>query len=157
MFATRPMLATCILACLASPICADDERAYRVLAADKGHVAIVNAKGEVEWEFATKAEVHDLALLENGNVLFPTGPATVVEMTPEKKVVWQYNAKQKAGYTGRIEIHAFQRLVDGRTMVAESGNARIVEVDGDGKVATQPPHHPGLPDEGHLDQLHHRD
>jgi PQQ-like domain len=139
MSATRPVLAVCILVCLASPICADDERAYRVLAADKGHVAIVNAKGEVEWEVPTKAEVHDLALLANGNVLFPIGPTTIVEITPEKKVVWQYEAKQKAGYTGRIEIHAFQRLADGRTMVAESGNARIVEVDGDGKVVLEFP------------------
>jgi outer membrane protein assembly factor BamB len=139
MFATRPMFAVFMAVGLPFPILADDARAYRVLAADKGHVAIVNAKGEVEWEVATKAEVHDLALLANGNVLFPTGPATIVEMTPEKKVVWQYEAKRKAGYSGRIEIHAFQRLADGRTMVAESGNARIVEVDGDAKVVLEIP------------------
>jgi hypothetical protein len=121
------------------PACADDTPAYRVLAADKGHVAIVDAKGEVEWEVPNKHEVHDLALLPNGNVLMPTGPATVVEMTPDKNVVWKYEAKPKAGYAGRIEIHAFQRLDDGRTMVAESGNARIVEVDKDGKVAVEVP------------------
>ena len=88
MFATRPMLASCVLVCLASPICADDERGYRVLAADKGHVAIVNAKGAVEWEVVTKAEVHDLAMLANGNVLFPTGPTTIVEKLncPELRV-----------------------------------------------------------------------
>ena len=45
---------------------------HRVLAADKGRVAIVNAKGEVEWEVPNKAEVHDIALLPNGNVLLPT-------------------------------------------------------------------------------------
>ena len=45
-------------------------------------------------------------------------------MTPDKKVVWKYEAKPKEGYKGRIEIHAFQRLDDGNTMVAESGNAR---------------------------------
>jgi outer membrane protein assembly factor BamB len=118
---------------------ADEKPAYSVLAADKGHVAIVNAKGEVEWEVPTKAEVHDLALLANGNILFPTGAATIVEMTREKKVVWQYEAKPKSGYTGRIEIHAFQRLESGRTMVAESGNARIVEVDADGKVVYELP------------------
>src|SRR5439155_25011061 len=57
----------------------------------------------------------------------------------DKKVVWSYEAKQKPGYTGRIEIHAFQRLDDGRTMVAESGNARIVEVDKVGKVVHELP------------------
>ena len=127
-----PTIAVIVVA--TCPAFADDKPAYRVLAADKGHVAIVNAKGEVEWEVPNKHEVHDLSLLANGNVLMPTSPTTVVEMTPEKKVVWKYEAKQRAGYTGRIEIHAFQRLDDGRTMVAESGNARIVEVDRDGKV-----------------------
>lgn len=110
------------------------EPAYRVLAADRGRVAIVNAKGDVEWEVANKAEVHDLALLANGNVMFTTSPTTVVEMSPEKKIVWKYEAKQKEGYKGRIEIHAFQRLADGNTMVAESGNGRIVEVDKNAQV-----------------------
>jgi PQQ-like domain len=116
------------------PARADDKPSYRVLAADKGHVAIVNAKGEVDWEVPNKHEVHDVTLLANGNILMPTAPNTVVEMTPEKKIVWEYAAKPKAGYKGRIEIHACQRLDDGRTMVAESGNARIVEVDKEGKV-----------------------
>jgi hypothetical protein len=109
------------------------------LAADKGRVALVNAKGEVEWEIATKAEVHDLAMLPNGNILMPTGPTTIVEMTREKKTVWKYEAMPKAGYKGRIEIHAFQRLDNGRTMVAESGNGRIVEVDADGKIVHEIP------------------
>jgi Mal s 1 allergenic protein-like len=135
----RPLAAAALLVGALCPARADDKPAYRVLAADKGHVAIVNARGEVEWEVPNKHEVHDLALLPNGNVLMPITPSTVVEMTPEKKVVWSYEAKQKAGYTGRIEIHAFQRLDDGKTMVAESGNARIVEVDRDGKVVYELP------------------
>ncbi|MSR52198.1 MAG: hypothetical protein EXS09_02785 [Gemmataceae bacterium] len=123
----------------ASVALAADPPAYRVLAADNGRVAIVNAKGEVEWEVANKAEVHDLALLENGNVLLPTSRTTVVEMTPEKKIVWKYEAKPKEGYKGGIEIHAFQRLADGKTMIAESGNARIVEVDKAGNVVVEIP------------------
>src|SRR5215218_7189160 len=88
------------------PLAAEDQPAYSVLAADNGRVAIVNAKGEVEWEVANRHEVHDLALLPNGNVLMPTAPNTVVEMTRDKKVVWKYEAKPKEGYKGRIEIHA---------------------------------------------------
>ena len=126
------------LAFLAAALHADPP-AYRVLAADKGHVALVNAKGEVEWEVPTKAEIHDLALLPDGNLLYPTGPTTIVEITREGKEVWKYVAKPKAGYKGRIEIHAFQRLDDGKTMVAESGNGRIVEVDRDGKVVFELP------------------
>ncbi|MCI0361348.1 MAG: PQQ-like beta-propeller repeat protein [Planctomycetaceae bacterium] len=113
------------------------EPAYRVLAQDKGHVAIVNAKGEVEWEVDCKHNSHDIALLDNGNLLLHTGKTTIVEMTPEKKVVWTYEARPKEGYTGKVEIHAFQRLADGLTMVAESGNRRIVEVDRDGKIVKE--------------------
>jgi hypothetical protein len=113
------------------------EPAYRVLAQDNGHVAIVDAAGNVEWEVECKHNSHDIALLETGNLLLHTGQTTVVEMTPEKRVVWRYDAKPKEGYKGRIEIHAFQRLADGRTMVAESGNRRIVEVDRDGKIVKE--------------------
>ena len=139
MLLDRSLSAAICLIIAICPILADDKPTYRVLAADKGRVAIVNAKGEVEWEIANKHEVHDLTLLPSGNILMPTGPTTVVEITPEKKEVWKYEAKPKAGYKGRIEIHAFQRLDDGRTMVAESGNARIVEVDKDGKVVHEVP------------------
>src|SRR5437762_4399244 len=130
-----------VSACLiAAPLlCADEKHAYRILAADNGRVAIVNAKGEVEWEVKNSAEVHDIALLKNGNILFPTDRTTIVEMTPEKKIVWKHVAKPKPGYTGKIEIHAFQRLDDGLTMIAESGNARIVEVDGDDKIVHEIP------------------
>ena len=134
MFRPRSALPAIGLIILASPLFADDAKpAYSVLGADNGRVSIVNPKGEVEWQFENKAEVHDIALLPNGNVMFVAGP-TVVEMTKEKKVVWKHVAKQKEGYKGRIEIHAFQRLDSGLTMVAESGNARIVEVDADDKI-----------------------
>ncbi|MEX2175486.1 MAG: hypothetical protein WD872_14075 [Pirellulaceae bacterium] len=121
---------------LASPAVAA-EPAYRVLAQDKGHVAIVDAQGKVEWEVACKYNSHDIALLENGNLLLHTGPATVTEMTPQKELVWRYEAKPKLPYAGRVEVHAFQRLADGLTMVAESGNRRIVEVDSEGKVVKE--------------------
>jgi hypothetical protein len=128
------VLSAALALVLAAPLLADEKPAYSVLAADNGRVAIVNAKGEVEWEVANRHEVHDLALLPNGNILFPTAPNTVVEMTRGKEVVWKYEAKPKDGYKGRIEIHAFQRLDNENTMVAESGNARIVEVDRAGRI-----------------------
>jgi hypothetical protein len=110
---------------------------YRVLAQDKGHVAIVGTDGKVEWEVECKYNSHDIHLLPNGNLLLHTAAATVTEMTPKKEVVWTYTAKPKEGYKGGIEIHAFQRLADGSTMVAESGNQRIVEVDKDGKIVKE--------------------
>ena len=106
----------------------------RILAADKGSVAIVDDTGSVQWKYENKAEAHDLHLRKNGNILMPVSRTKIVEVTPDKKIIWTYESKPKAPYKGAIEIHAFQPLPDGRVMVAESGNKRIVEVDADGKV-----------------------
>jgi len=111
----------------------------RVLAADKGRVAIVNGAGAIEWEYANKAECHDLSRLPNGNVLLSTGPATIAEVTPDKKIVWRHESKPAAGNKGRVEVHAFQRLADGRTLIAESGNRRLIEVDRDGQIVKEVP------------------
>ena len=110
---------------------------HKVLGADRGRVAIVDPDGNVAWEIANKYQAHDIARLPNGNVMFQSGPATVVEVAPDKSVVWTYTAKPKAPYDGRVEVHAFQRLDDGKTMVAETGNKRIVEVDKAGKVVKE--------------------
>lgn len=115
-------------------VAAADPPAYKVLAQDKGHVALVGADGKVEWEVPCKHSSHDVHLLPNGNFLLHTAPATVVEMTPQKEVVWKYEAKPTPENKKHVEVHAFQRLADGNTMVAESGNRRLVEVDKDGKV-----------------------
>jgi hypothetical protein len=115
------------------------EPAYRVLAQDRGHVAIANAKGDVEWEYECKHNSHDIAVLENGNLLLHTGPARIEEVTREKKIVWQYEGKPRDTSVPRVEIHAFQRLPGGLTMVAESGNRRIVEVDLQGKIVKEVP------------------
>ena len=136
---TRCILPTVFLFTLFTAARADDPPAYRVLAQDNGRAAIVNAKGQIEWEVPCKHNSHDIAMLPNGNFLLHTGPATVTEMTPEKKIVWQYEAKPKEGYKGRVEVHAFQRLDNGLTMVAESGNGRLVEVDKDGKIVREIP------------------
>ncbi len=125
---------------VASPlILAADPPAYRVLAHDKGHVAIVNAKGEVEWEVPCPHDGHDIALLPNGNLLLHMGATKVVEMTRDKKIVWQHESKPKAGYDGKVEIHSFQRLDDGNTLIAESGNRRLIEVDKDDKIVREVP------------------
>jgi len=66
----------------------------------QGRVAIVNAKGEVEWQAPTRGEVHDLALLPDGHLLLPMGPTKVVEMNRDGKIVWEYESKPKADYKG---------------------------------------------------------
>src|SRR5262245_29618652 len=89
-----------------SPVAGQDKAArpaYRVLGHDRGKVSIVGADGKVEWEYPGKCDGHDLALLPSGNVLLALGPATVAEVSRDKKVVWKYESKPKHGYKGRVE------------------------------------------------------
>ncbi|HQR07963.1 MAG TPA: PQQ-binding-like beta-propeller repeat protein [Gemmatales bacterium] len=122
-----------------SSLRADDPVTHRVLAADRetGRLAIIGTDGKVEWEIPNKHDVHDLHMLDNGNILTHTSHTTIVEISPNKEIVWKYEAKPKPGYTGKIEIHAFQRLPDGNTMIAESGNSRIIEVNREGKTVKE--------------------
>jgi len=110
--------------------------ARRVLAADDStrRLAIIAADGSLEWEIKVGA-IHDASVLPNGNVLFQQGWTRIVEVTPDKQSVWEYDAAKMNGNAGkRVEVHAFQRLSDGLTMLAESGTARIIEVDMAGKL-----------------------
>lgn len=114
---------------------------HRVLAADRstGKLAIIGTNGQIEWEFANKHDVHDLWMLPNGNILTLTSPTTIVEISPKKQIVWKYESRPKPGYSGRVEVHAVQRLADGSTMIAESGNTRIIEVSPAGKILREVP------------------
>jgi hypothetical protein len=125
--------------CFGVEIASAQDAAYKVLGQDKGKVSLVDAKGNVEWEYECRHGSHDIHLLLNGNFLLHTGPTQITEVTRDKKVVWQYESKPKEGYKGRIEVHAFERLSDGNTMLAESGNARIIEVDAKGKIVKEVP------------------
>lgn len=112
---------------------------HKLLAQDKGHIVVLNEQGVVEWEIACGHNSHDIAALPNGNFLLHLGADRVVEMTKDKRVVWEWVAKPVAPYSGRVEIHGFQRLKDGTTMIAETGNKRIIEVDKDGKIVKEVP------------------
>ena len=104
----------------------------KVMAADKGTVHIFNAEGRSVWSYRVGG-FHDLHMLPSGNVLINRGLQKVVEINPEKKIVWTFDGKE-AFPDQRFEIHAFQRLPDGLTMIAVSGPGLIIEVDRDGKI-----------------------
>ena len=115
------------------------EKSHRVLAADasKRRIAIFDAKGKIEWEHPVQS-LHDLQLLDSGNILFQTTWTRLVEVTRENEVVWSYDSGERNGNSGkRVEVHAFQRLEDGSTMIAESGPGRIIEVDKQGSMLRQ--------------------
>ncbi|MCE9548297.1 MAG: polysaccharide deacetylase family protein [Planctomycetia bacterium] len=121
-----------------SPAASADDAAkspgHRLLVGDYStkRLAIVEPDGTLSWETPIH-DIHDAALLPNGNILFQQGWTKIVEMSPDHKIVWQYDAGADAPH-GKIEVHAFQRLADGCTMIAESGPGRIIEVDRDGKI-----------------------
>ena len=121
---------------------------HKMIAADARtrRLAIVAPGGELAWDTKNRHDVHDAQLLPDGNLLTHTTSTNVVEISPDKKIVWEYVAKPVAGGAGRVEVHSFQRLPDGLTMVAESGNARIVEVNRAGEVVKVVPLAVGKPD-----------
>jgi hypothetical protein len=110
---------------------ADEPIHHRFLCCDYAgnRVAIVSAKGEIEWEFPATVPM-DCWLLPNGNVLICHHPGAM-EVTPDKKIVWEYKAPKGA------ECDACQPLADGRVMVAETFMSRLVEVDRNGAVVKE--------------------
>ena len=112
----------------------------RVLAADSSTktLASIAADGRVEWRLPVGA-IHDLHLLPDGHVLYQDGWTRIIELDERRKPVWDYNAKRNGNAGRTVEVHAFQRLPDGTTMIVESGPARIIEVDRDGAVKHEIP------------------
>lgn len=108
---------------------------HQVLLQGGNRLAIVDAGGTISWEMPWGG-IHDIHLLENGHILTRKGKTEVVEIDRQsKQVVWSYDSQQSNGNRGkRIEVHAFERLPNGTTMIAESGVGRIIEVDRAGKL-----------------------
>ena len=106
----------------------------RFIAADssKNRVAIIDENGKTAWEHEI-GQLHDLHVLPGGTVLLQSSWTEVVEINPaNNELVWHYDAmKRPVNFGKRLEIHAFQRLANGQTMVAESGPGIIIELDKD--------------------------
>lgn len=120
-----------------------------LVAADssKKIIAIINEDGSTRWSYPV-GPLHDLHVLPNGHVLFQDSWTHILEVDPQtNEIVWQYEAKQAVGNQGRrIEIHAFQRLPNGHTMVVESGRSRIIELDSGNVVQVEIPLKVSRPD-----------
>jgi len=114
--------------------------ARRVIAADDSTktLAAIGADGRVEWKMPCR-QIHDLHLLPDGHLLYQDGWTRIVELDADRKPVWQYDAKGNGNASRPVEVHAFQRLPGGTTMVVESGPARIIEVDRAGTVVREIP------------------
>jgi len=132
--------------CLLLLVAASASRALgadrKFIAADssKKRIAIIAEDGGTEWEHRI-GPLHDLHVLPSGMILFQDSWTHLVEIDPATdEVVWEYDAQASNGNVDRqVEVHAFQRLANGVTMIAESGPARILEVNADGELVKEMP------------------
>lgn len=108
--------------------------ARSMFAADyqKKVACLLDAKSNPLWTIPIR-DIHDAQPLAGGGWLVQTSFGNVIELDVQGKEVWKFDAgKTESG--GPIEIHAFRRLPNGLTMIAQSGAARIIEVDKDNKI-----------------------
>src|SRR5437588_65617 len=80
---------------------------HRVILQGKDKLAIIDAKGQVEWDMPW-GEIHDLHVLPDGHIMVQQGANKVVEIDPKtKKVVWTYDSGSMNGNKGKpVEVHA---------------------------------------------------
>ncbi len=78
-------------------------------------ILLVN-DGKIAWSYSTGSgwEYDDVWMLSNGNILF-TRMQYVAEVTPEKKVVWRYDAPEGT------EIHTCQPIGLDKVMFVQNG------------------------------------
>jgi len=102
----------------------------------KNIIALCETDGTVLWQYKTKGPEsghsghHEVQMLTNGNILFHDDWDVVKEMRLDGTEVWRYISS---------DVHAFTRLQNGNTMIAESGKNRIIIVDKDAKIVSETP------------------
>ncbi len=113
-------------------------RSFIAADSSKKQLALIDEQGKTQWQVKI-GPLHDFHLLPSGNVLLQTSWTHVAEIEPTtNKTVWQYDSATSNGNAGsKVEVHAFQRLASGITMIAESGPGRIIEVDQQGNLVRQ--------------------
>jgi len=96
----------------------------------KGLAIVDPADGnKVLWHRPLGA-VHDLHLLSDFTLLTQDGWPRIIQIDLAKNLVWDYDAttlNRKEG-DSKVEVHAYQRLANGNTLIVESGPGRIIEV-----------------------------
>jgi len=125
----RQLAAACsLLACgvmaaglhVAHPFLCADTRTDSVMKVDR--------HGQVVWSYSLP-QVHDVWGLKNGNVLLASTKQGVQEVSPDKKVLWRYQAGKKE------RTYSCQPLPHGDVLVGISGKPnRMVEVNREGLV-----------------------
>lgn len=110
----------------------------RIVTQGGGKLVVLGSDLKPHWEMPWGG-IHDIQVVDNKTLIVQQGPSAVAEIdVATKKVIWTYNSAEANGNKGKpVEVHAFQRLANGNTMIAESGVGRIIEVDADGKLVSE--------------------
>ena len=70
---------------------------HRLITQGKNTLAIVDAKGIVEWEMPWGG-IHDIHVLPDGHIMVQRGASEVVEIDPKtNQIVWSYDCRVKNG------------------------------------------------------------
>ncbi len=104
-----------------------------------GVVTEYNRKGEVGWDYLIKTRVYGAIRLKNGNTLIASGSGnSVVEVTPEKKVVWEIKGKVPGTNIDLKWMTCLQERENGNFIVgnchAGPDNPQIFEITREKKV-----------------------
>ena len=82
--------------------------------------------GKIDWSYthtALKGEISDAVMLTNGNILF-AHQYGITEITPQKKVVWHYDAPANA------EIHTGQPIGQNKVLFLQNSNpAKLIVME----------------------------
>ncbi len=106
---------------------------YLVAAENPGVVTEYNDQGDIVWEYPTNTRVYGALRLKNGNTLICTGSGnSVLEVSPEKEIVWQITKDEIPGLTLGW-MTDLQELPNGNLVLgnchAGKGQPQIVEVN----------------------------
>lgn len=115
-----------------------DNGHYLACAEQPGVVTEYNDKGEIVWEYEIGTRVYGAIRLANGNTLIASGGGnSVIEVTPEKDIVWDIT---KTVPDSDIELGwmtTVQQLDNGNYVIgnchAEDDDPQIFEITRDGK------------------------
>ena len=130
----KSICAACLaFACFHVAGCGVVPAGHSFLCCDLGKNAVirVNDKGQATWEYSI-TRAHDVWALPKDHVLVASETIGIVEVAPDKTVVWSYRAPDGL-------LWSCQPLADGRvlTAVKVSGGVRIREIARDGSVSKE--------------------
>ncbi len=107
-----------------------------------GVVTEYDRNGKVVWDYLIKTRVYGAIRLKNGNTLIASGSGkSVVEVSPEKKVVWEIKGQVPETEIGLGWMTCLQELENGNRIIgnchAGDKNPQIFEIT-KGKKVTRP-------------------